>query len=213
VDTLGNIETIKSVNIYIDKTPPSTTHSFSGTIGNNGWYISDVIVTFIALDNQSGVNHTYYRIDNGSWIEYTAPGPIAYDGIHTLEYYSVDVAGNEEPVKGPFSLKIDKIPPAITLTKQQIDLFNVKFTAEVSDATSGIDRVEFTLDGTLQSNDTQSPYEWTWTGIGNHQVTATAYDLAGNSQSQSMSTPYSFNMKYSIQMQFLDFLIKQQVQT
>jgi len=49
--------------------------------------------------------------------------------------------------------------------------------------------VEFSLNGLLQYSDTQSPYEWTWTGLGNQTVTATVYDKAGNSQSQSISTP------------------------
>jgi hypothetical protein len=201
-----------SFTTQTDLTPPETTHEFSGTMGNNGWYVSDVIVTFIALDNQSGVNHTYYRIDNGDWIESTTPISIETDGTHTLEYYSIDNAGNQEPIKGPFAFKIDQTSPTITLTKQQLDLFNVKFTAEANDVTSGIDRVEFALDGVLQSNDTIAPYEWTYTGFGDHTVTATAFDQAGNSQSQSMSTPYSFTvMKYSILMQVLGSLMKKQV--
>lgn len=172
-----------------DTTPPDTTHTFSGTMGNNGWYISTIVITLHALDNQSGVNHTYYKIDSGSWIEYTVPISFASEGVHDFSYYSVDKAGNNEPTKGPFNIKIDQTAPTITLTKQQIDNLDVKFTATVSDETSGIDRVEFSLNGVLQYSDTQSPYEWTWTGLGNQTVTATVYDKAGNSQSQSISTP------------------------
>jgi hypothetical protein len=115
------------------------------------------------------------------------------DGIHTLEYYSVDNAGNEEPVKGPITFKLDSTPPEITLTKLQIDLFTIKFIAEVSDEVSGVDYVEFAVDGNLQYNDTIAPYEWTWSGFETPTVTATVYDKAGNSQSQSMSTPYIIN--------------------
>lgn len=37
--------------------------------------------------------------------------------------------------------------------KQQISVLEIKFTVQVSDETSGIDRVEFTIDGQLQYND------------------------------------------------------------
>ena len=172
----------------LDTTPPGTSISFEGTMGNNGWYTSPVTITLTATDSQSGVNSTMYKIDSGSWTAYSTPFVVSDDGNHTFSYYSIDKVGNIETSKTA-NLKIDQTPPTITLTKQQIDLFNVKFTAQVSDETSGIHRVEFSLDGVLQYTDTQSPYEWTWTGLGDHTVTATAFDFAGNSQSQSMSTP------------------------
>jgi hypothetical protein len=176
-----------------DTTPPVTTSTLAGTMGRNNWYISAVTVTLSATDppgskSPLNVNHTYYKIDSGSWNEYNTPFIVSTDGQHTVSYYSVDKTGNTETTK-TVSFKIDKTPPTITLTKQQIDFFHVKFTAEASDMTSDMDCVEFSLAGVLQYNDTSSPYEWTWTGMGNYTVTATAYDKAGNSQSQSMSTP------------------------
>jgi len=187
-----------------DTTPPVTTAVLTGTMGENNWFVSNVTVTLSASDLPVGdkspfsVNHTYYKIDSDPWNEYFSPFIISTDGQHTVSYYSVDKAGNTETTK-TVSSKIDKTTPTITLTKEQIDLFNVKFTAQVSDETSGIDRVEFSLDGVVQYNDTQSPYEWTWTGIENCLVTATAFDMAGNSQSQSMSTPVE-------QIQIINFL-------
>jgi cytochrome c len=176
-----------------------TTAALAGTMGQNGWYTSDVTVTLSATDPPTtfqiggstspfGVNHTYYKIDSGSWNTYTSPFVITAAGQHTVLYYSVDIAGNVETQKS-VSLKIDKTAPTITLTKEQIDTFDAKFTAQVSDETSGVDRVEFSLDGVLQFTDTQSPYEWTWTGFVEQTLTATVFDKAGNSKSQSMSTP------------------------
>jgi|GEM_PF-1198488 len=172
-----------------DTFPPITTHSFSGTLGDNGWFISDILITLHAVDNISGVNHTYYRFDSGAWSEYTGPRPYTTEGITELWYYSMDKDGNIESLKGPFEIKIDQVPPSMNLTKVQLDLFNVKFTAQASDETSGVNRVEFSIDGQVQFSDTESPYEWTWTGIGDYTVVATVFDGAGNSQSQSMSTP------------------------
>jgi hypothetical protein len=186
-----------------------TTYSFSGDIGLNGWYISNFTFFLTSIDNTSGVNHIFYKIADTEWIEYTTPMILATDGTYILKYYSIDIAGNVEPVNGLFTIKIDQTLPSITLTKEKIGFNQVKFTAEVSDETSGIDRVEFILDGVLQSNDTQTPYEWTWTGIGDHQVTATVFDMAGNSQSQSLSTPYELIQGMpSVQFQFIQQFLK-----
>jgi hypothetical protein len=211
VDNMGNTEPAKSSNFKIDQMPPMTTHTFSGNVGKNGWYLNGNIL-LNPIDNTSGVSHTYYKIDSGAWTEYTVPVVFSSDGIHTLEYYSVDNAGNEEPVKGPITFKLDSTPPEITLTKQQIDLFTIKFIAEASDGTSGVDYIEFSIAGDLQYNDTVSPYEWTWSGFGDYTVTATVYDKAGNSQSQSLSTPYAFNaQKYVNPYQIQGLTVKYQL--
>jgi hypothetical protein len=211
VDNNGNIEPVKSADFKIDQKPPMTTHTFSGVEGKNGWYITLNII-LNSVDNTSGVDHTYIKIDSSVWTEYTVPIVFTSDGIHTFEYYSIDNAGNEEPVKGPFTIKLDPTPPEITLTKQQIDLFTINFIADVSDGASGVDYVEFFVDGDLQYNDTIAPYEWTWIGFGEYTVTATVYDKAGNSQSQSMSTPYGYNIQTLINSyQTQDFAMKYQI--
>ncbi|HIH29094.1 MAG TPA: hypothetical protein HA260_04755 [Thermoplasmata archaeon] len=194
VDNIGNAETVKSADFKIDQLPPTTTHTFSGDVGNNDWYLN---FNFLlnAVDSTSGVHCTYYKIDDGGWNLFTTPVVITTEGSHTLTYYSTDNAGNIEPMNGPFTFKLDSTAPEITLAKLQIDLFTIKFFADVNDPVSGVDSVQFFVDGTLQSNDTVAPYEWTWTGIGEYTVTATAYDKAGNSQSQSMSTPYSIDIQ------------------
>jgi hypothetical protein len=193
VDNSGNTESVKSADFKIDQKPPMTTHTISGDIGKNGWYRNIDNIIFTPIDNTSGVAHTYYKLDSGVWAEYTTPIVITTDGAHTFEYYSIDNAGNQESIKGPFTLKLDPTPPTIDLVKFQIDLFTIKFIAEVNDEASGVDYVEFSIDGVLQFNDTITPYEWTWSGFETFTVTAVVYDKAGNSQSQSMSTPYSYN--------------------
>ncbi len=194
----------------IDSTPPSTNISFTGTLGNDGWYRGPVTVIFTPIDTESGVAHTWYKIDTGAWFEYYPPVNIPSDGIHEISYYSVDFVGNSEPTKTA-NVSIDQTPPDITLTKQQNSPLEITFIAQVDDATSGITWVIFSLDGAFQFNDTQEPYEWTWTGIGDHQVTTTAYDAAGNSKSQSMSTPYTFNLaEHSVQQKIKGLIIKQQ---
>ena len=62
-----------TINVFEDTIPPSTTASLSPSSpdGNNGWYVSNVVITLNAVDSDSGVNSTYYSIDGGAEIRLT----------------------------------------------------------------------------------------------------------------------------------------------
>ena len=81
-----------------DKIPPSTYLSLSGVHDNAGGYISNVTAMLASMDNPGGwgVKSTDYRIGDGNWSEYDGPFIITGSGADTLEYYSVDRAGNAE---------------------------------------------------------------------------------------------------------------------
>jgi hypothetical protein len=98
-----------------DITPPDTTHNISGELGVDDWYVSPVLVELIAVDNQSGVLSTVYSVDNGTWMNYDEPFEVSEDGVHNISYFSIDVEGNVENVNGPFSFKIDCLPPSTEL--------------------------------------------------------------------------------------------------
>ncbi len=167
--------------------PPCTTATFSGTLGINGWFVSNVTVTLTATDGNNnwpgGVNHTYYKIDNGAWNEYFEPFIVSDDGYHTIYYYSVDkcIPPCVEEEKSS-SFKIDQNAPSITMSVEKLGFRQWKFIATVSDEMSGPCLVECYIDDILLGNITEpGPYEWSWTGKGNHTVTGIAYDNAGNS--------------------------------
>jgi hypothetical protein len=82
----------------VDQIPPVTTCTLEGTLEGNV-YTSDVTVTLSATDAQSGVNYTMYKLDSGEWTIYTAPFVVTEDGAHTVLFYSVDFAGNQETEK------------------------------------------------------------------------------------------------------------------
>lgn len=86
-------------DLVLSQEPPLTTISLDGDEGLEGWFLSDVDVTLTATAGVSGVNHTYYRVDGGSWQEYSTSFTVSDDDLHTVEYYSVDVDGLEEPVR------------------------------------------------------------------------------------------------------------------
>ncbi len=46
---------VYTIDLTVDATPPALTPSVSGTLGDNGWYTSDVAVTWSVSDPESGV--------------------------------------------------------------------------------------------------------------------------------------------------------------
>lgn len=78
-----------------DVTPPVTTCTLDGNL-QGGVYVSDVTVTLNATDDMSGVNYTMVKVDSGAFEEYSAPFVVSDDGDHTIAFYSVDLAGNQE---------------------------------------------------------------------------------------------------------------------
>jgi hypothetical protein len=177
--------------------PPYTTAMLSGTMGDNDWYISCVTVTLSATDGKwpTGVNHTYYKIDNGDWIEYFEPFTVCNDGRHTVYFYSEDkdIPPNVEEVK-QVDFRIDKTPPniisyTVTAQNQLMTQWLLQLTAE--DPTSGIVLVQFFADDVLIGNLTMTPYDFFAEGK-IHTTQCIVYDEAGNSQMSDIVTGYEF---------------------
>jgi len=68
--------------------------------GSNGWFITQPIVVLVGLSNVAGSVQVFYSIDSkDKFVLYTTPFTIS-DGIHTLYYYSTNLAANlQEEVK------------------------------------------------------------------------------------------------------------------
>jgi hypothetical protein len=67
--------------------------------GEGGTYDGAVAFTLQSTDAVSGVNKTQYRIDGADWRNYTGSVGLTSNGVHTIEYYAVDKAGNVEATK------------------------------------------------------------------------------------------------------------------
>jgi len=153
-----------------------------GEMGENNWYVSDV--TFTITYESDEIAAIYYRFDSGEWTEYTESFIASDDREHILEWYAVDYEGNQSEVDGPFDFKIDQTVPIVDLSWESPDNVNVIFTATCSDATSGMDYVEFLLNNFLMFTDNAAPFEWSivWTPSFKTAVfKSIAYDAAGNS--------------------------------
>jgi hypothetical protein len=110
-DDAGNSEAMKTASLRIDALPPTVTIETSGVQGRAGWYRSSVNVTLAASDSTSGVASILYRVDNGPWIIYTGLFVVSGAGWHSLEYTSIDLAGNQAGAV-TVVLKIDSTPPS-----------------------------------------------------------------------------------------------------
>ncbi len=97
-------------------------------------------------------------------------------GLTILQCYVQGVNPNQAAPQEPFTL-------AISATGPYQAPANVWVTAAITQpSTSAISRVDYYLDGTLSGSVTQPPYDYSYSGLlaGDYQVSATAYDLSGN---------------------------------
>ena len=153
VDGDGNREQAPGVpdaRTTVDLNAPSSTAVPAGTAGQNGWYISAVTLSFSADDALSGVQRTAYRLNGGSWSDYSSPLVLG-QGDHLLEYRSVDRAGNWEGVKN-LELKVDTSAPSV-ISQANLTAVNgwyrstVGVTLSVSDTMDTSCPLQFRLDG------------------------------------------------------------------
>ncbi|MGW3623397.1 OmpL47-type beta-barrel domain-containing protein [Streptomyces sp. NPDC000880] len=202
-DKAGNVAAEKAVDFTVvapptdDKTPPETSATVSGEKNAQGEYLGMATVTVTASDTGSGVNTIEYAIGAaGAWQPYTAPVMVHEAGTHKVRYKATDKAGNAAAEKAvDFTVVTppaeDKTPPVTSAEvsgQKNSDgayVTSAKVTLTATDADSGVDKVEYSLDG--------GPY-LAYTSpvivdrVGFHTVLHRATDKAGNtSQAQQVS--------------------------
>jgi hypothetical protein len=195
VDMLGNREAVKSLTFTVlpppDLTPPTTT---SDITTGKAFGPNFMPVALSAADNPGGssVAATYYRFDaHGAWMfdQPWAIYPSSYlragsDGTHTLDFYSIDNAGNTETVKTSPPFIIDWTPPVTSTDVLASYSGTATVHASTSDgAGSGVVSTTYWLDGTWIGNSTGM---MTVTvpppavGAATHTLEFQSYDRAGN---------------------------------
>lgn len=126
--------------VQVDRWSPTTTASTRPGPGG------DLTLTLSASDSLSGVAATYYRLD-GAAAYSLYEGPVTLTGgvAHTLTYYSVDRAGNEET---PTTM-VDFSAP-LTTAAGVADGWasgNGLLTLSATDDLSGVREIAYSLDG------------------------------------------------------------------
>ncbi|MDO8802825.1 MAG: right-handed parallel beta-helix repeat-containing protein [Elusimicrobiota bacterium] len=147
-DKAGNLEAVKSEVVFVDGAAPVSTAAIAGSAGQNGWFVSPVMVTLAATDGLSGVAGAYYSLAGSSFAVYSAPFSLSSEGFNELKYYAVDNIGNLEP-ENSLVLKIDQSTPMVSaaaMPAPNVDGWNnsavsVVFTG--TDAVSGVEECSF----------------------------------------------------------------------
>jgi PKD repeat protein/glucose/arabinose dehydrogenase/type 1 glutamine amidotransferase len=165
-----------------DTTPPVTTADAAPQPDGS------VLVTLTATDEEggSGVARTEYRLDGGSFADYTEPFSVTAPGEHTVEYRSVDAAGNEEAVRS-VSFTID--PPGAPTVQGFADPSSGAAPLRVRFSATGLDpdggplsyRWQF-ADGTAVGPNVTR----TFSEPGTHVVTVTVTDDEGDTGSDEV---------------------------
>ncbi|MBE0518913.1 MAG: chitobiase/beta-hexosaminidase C-terminal domain-containing protein, partial [Thermoplasmata archaeon] len=173
VDLGGNAENIQVSSVNIDMTAPEATSVPSGTLGENDWYTSTVMLSIQCSDGSlgSGIASVTIRIDGGFWISYTSPVSMSEDGVFLVEYYCTDLVGISSGIQ-ELTVKVDATAPETTASMDGSTV-----TLSATDPTSGVLMTKYRIDDGEWMNYT-APFEVP--GSGNHTVEFYSIDNAGN---------------------------------
>jgi len=181
----GNYEGVAVLGWAKDTTPPVTTISLSGVLGDNGWFTSNVTVTLSATDD-TDVDKTEYRFDNATWLTYTIPFTVINEGNTIVYYKSTDRAGNPETTKTK-TIKIDKTKPTATAGQNQTANVGATVDFDASSSTDNMGTVSYQWDFGDDATGTGKTTTHTYTNSGTYTVTLTVKDAAGNSATNSIT--------------------------
>ncbi len=171
--------TLVSGEVYVDKTPP---HSYIESM--SGWNDNGVTLKLKAQDELSGISAVSYMID-GSLLN-VSYSPEIYvhfgtEGVHRIEYFAMDGAGNAEQAKIS-QVKLDFTMPVITIevpasrTYLHSDIIILNFSAD--DSLSGILSLTASINGTPVTPSQEFDMQRLRPGV--HEFRAVALDNAGN---------------------------------
>ncbi|MFC7533834.1 family 43 glycosylhydrolase [Actinoplanes sp. GCM10030250] len=160
-----------------DQTPPSVVLTPSGSAGAAGWFRSTVRVRVTGADDRGGRLAITTRVDDtaATTVESVRSTDVTVtgDGHHTVTATATDRAGNPSSPQA-LDIAIDATTPASTGT-----VADRRVTVVAADATSGVDRIEYTIGA--------GPWT-TYTGpitapdAAKHTVTFRGVDRAGNTE-------------------------------
>ncbi|MCM3661365.1 hypothetical protein M3148_10265 [Georgenia satyanarayanai] len=184
-----------------DVTAPELTVEVTGEQDEDGAYVGFATVLITATDEEggSGVASVEYSLDGAAYTAYTEPVVVTEPGAHTVDYRATDAAGNT--AEGSVSLTVvdevvepepDETAPEVsaTVTGEQdedgayIGSAAVSITATDEDGGSGVDIVEYALDG---GDFTTYAEPLVVTEPGAHTVDYRATDVAGNTAEGTVS--------------------------
>lgn len=178
---------------------PATGSTVSGTVAAQGSATSTLTITSVQF------------LVDGQQVATASTSPFSFswnsatfaNGSHTLTVNAYDSSGNmgtaSVSVNVSNTTATDTTPPSVTILQPANGAAissittangNVSISVSATDNT-GVSQVSIYIDGQLKCTDTSSPYTCTWNTKkarpGTHTISATAWDLAGNTASTSIT--------------------------
>jgi hypothetical protein len=195
VDMVGNQESPHKTATFTttvqDTWPPST------TCNAKPFYGSTATFQLTASDNVggSGVANTYYKIDSGSQqtgTPLTTNVTVSGSGLHTVEYWSTDRAGNGETPHGTATLTIDTVAPTTgaTILSSYNGTATIALSAADNAGGSGVYASYYTVDGGAQTTGAVITVGPPVSGSATHTVTYWSVDNVGNAETNHHSTTF-----------------------
>ncbi len=136
-------------------------------------YVNSSVKFKLSSSDNVELDKIEYQIDTSEAKKYEAPFAIETEGKHVIKYNGFDKSGNKENQKS-LEVIVDNTTPEIVVNSikmaKKIGAFNyvtkkMKFIVKVTDASSGVSNVEYTLDGV------SSKYLSAFMLSGNNEVT------------------------------------------
>lgn len=108
VDSTTGLSASGSTSYQMDVTTPQISGNINGSIGQNGWYVTQAVISAAASDTLSGIASLEASIDGAPFTNLQSPITFL-DGIHTIQFRAYDNAGNltESPVQ---PVLVDTLP-------------------------------------------------------------------------------------------------------
>ncbi|NOU62438.1 hypothetical protein GC096_00060 [Paenibacillus sp. LMG 31461] len=196
-ETQGNgtpfyVDDVEVRPLTVDDVPPVTVSD-----APSGWQTTAQVIHLTASDSGSGVAGTFYSLDHGAYIAGNTIS-ITGEGVHTLDYYSKDLAGNQEATQ-TVNVRIDGTAPTTSVVAPSAPdgpsgtyISPVTVTLSATDNVSGVWQVVYSVN----NGATWTPYttSLTFDKQGAYTVLYRATDAAGNSET---AKSISFNLAAS----------------
>lgn len=136
-DLAGNIESAKGRYFKMDNIKPTTTcWSLEGVVGTDGYFLSDIRVTLLAIDDiqykepLSNILCTMYGFGDGNFSPYLGPFNITDDTVRDLYFFSIDRAGNYEQMNH-IAINMDVTAPYVVSTSPQNGIQSVNRNSNI----------------------------------------------------------------------------------
>ncbi len=182
-------EKLDSVSFIIDKKSPRVNFTYPSE--DEHVNEKDLTVEWNGSDSGSGISDYEIRRDGGVWKNMGYEEKYTFkdlnDGNHTVDVKAVDRAGNSENASVNFTLDTD--PPALEINSPMYGDILDQDTVDIewSSSSKDIDHYEVSLDGVLQYEGVKENLTFQDLEEGNHRVNIQAFDLAGNTNNESVN--------------------------